>query len=187
MKQILLPMVIFATLSLPIKTLAHGTKISYENAQAIVINAVYDTGEPMGKAQISVYAPDNPSEPWLTGTTDGKGRFLFQPDSTKPGNWEVKVRHSGHGGVVRVPVTSAAQAKETQAKETQQPQQTNPTQQTNPATSPNSSTPAQVSVAKESDNLEYTPVQRGLMIASVIWGFVGTALFFSGRKKNAHI
>ena len=182
MKQILLPMFIFVTLSLPTKILAHGTKISYENAEAIVINVVYDSGEPMGKAQISVYAPDNPSEPWLTGTTDGKGRFLFQPDSTKPGNWEVKVRHSGHGGVVRVPVTSAAQP-----KETQQAQQTQQTQQTNPTTSPNSSTPAQVSVAKESENLEYTPLQRGLMIASVIWGFVGTALFFSGRKKNAHI
>lgn len=180
MKQILLPMVIFATLSLPIKTLAHGTKISYENTEAVVINAVYDTGEPMGKAQISVYTPDNPSQPWLTGTTDDRGRFLFQPDSTKSGKWEVKVRHLGHGGVVRVPVTSTAQTQEIQdTQETRQPQQ---------KTTPDPSTAAQVvSVSKDSDNLEYTPIQRGLMIASVIWGCVGTALFFSNRKKNAHI
>ncbi|MEM6403860.1 MAG: carboxypeptidase-like regulatory domain-containing protein [Cyanobacteria bacterium P01_D01_bin.116] len=173
MRQILLPIFIFATLSLPTKTLAHGTKISYENTEAIVIKAAYNTGEPMGKAQISVYAPDNPSQPWLTGTTDEKGRFLFQPDSTKSGNWEVKVRHLGHGGVVKVPVTSTAETEETQ--ETQQ------------TTSPNSSTPEQVVRVPESDSLEYTPVQRGLMITSVIWGFVGTALFFSNRKKNAHI
>lgn len=180
MKQILLPMVIFATLSIPIKTLAHGTKISYKNTEAIVINAVYDTGEPMGKAQISVYAPDNSSQPWLTGTTDDQGRFLFQPDSKKSGNWEVKVRHLGHGGVVRVPITSTVQTQEIQnTQETQQPQQ---------KTTPDPSTPSQVvDVSQKSDNLEYTPMQRGLMIASVIWGCVGTALFFSGRKKNAHI
>ena len=173
MRQILLPIFIFATLSLPTKILAHGTKISYENTEAIVIKAAYNTGEPMGKAQISVYAPDNPSQPWLTGTTDEKGRFLFQPDSTKSGNWEVKVRHLGHGGVVRVPVTSIAQPTETQ--------------QTQPKASPNSSTPEQVVRVSESENFEYTPVQRGLMIASVIWGCVGTGLFFSNRKKNAHI
>ncbi|KST61974.1 carboxypeptidase-like regulatory domain-containing protein [Mastigocoleus testarum] len=177
MKQILLPMFIFVTLSLPTKILAHGTKISYENTEAIVINAVYDTGKPMGKAQILVYTPDNPSQPWLTGTTDQKGRFLFQPDSTKIGNWKVKVRHLGHGGVIQVPVTSKAQT-----------QQIEEIQQTQATTSSNSSTPEQVvSISKESDNLEYTPMQRGLMIASVIWGCVGTALFFSSRKKNAHI
>lgn len=177
MKQILLPMFIFVTLSLPTKILAHGTKISYKNAETIVINAVYDTGEPMGKAQVSVYTPDNPSQPWLTGITDRQGRFLFQPDSTKTGNWEVKVRHLGHGGVVQVPVTLKAQT-----------QQTEEIQQIQPTTSSNSSTPAQVvSVSKESNNLKYTPMQRGLMIASVIWGCVGTALFFSGRKNNAHI
>ena len=174
MKQILLPIFIFVTLSLPIKILAHGTKISYENTEAIVINAVYDTGEPMGKAQVSVYTPDNSSQPWLTGTTDERGRFLFQPDSTKSGDWEVRVRHLGHGGVVRVPVTSKAQTQDTQ--ETQQ------------KITPDPSTPAQVvDVSQESNNLEYTPMQRGLMIASVIWGCVGTALFFSNRKKNAHI
>ncbi|MEL6458508.1 MAG: carboxypeptidase-like regulatory domain-containing protein [Cyanobacteria bacterium J06636_27] len=179
MRQILLPIFIFATLSLPTKILAHGTKISYENTEAIVIKATYNTGEPMGKAQISVYTPDNPSQPWLTGTTDEKGRFLFQPDSTTSGNWEVKVRHLGHGGVVKVPVTTAQPKK---------------TQQTQPTASPNSSTPEQVVRVPESDihaervsAIEYTPVQRGLMIASVIWGCVGTALFFLNRKKNAHI
>ena len=54
MRQILLPIFIFATLSLPTKILAHGTKISYEKTEAIVIKAAYNTGEPMGKAQISV-------------------------------------------------------------------------------------------------------------------------------------
>lgn len=174
MKQIFLPIFIFATLSLPTKTLAHGTKINYQNTEAIVINAAYDTGKPMKKAQISVYAPDNPSQPWLTGTTDSEGRFLFQPDSAKSGNWEVKVRHLGHGGVIRVPVTSTAQPVETQ--------------QTQPTASQTSSTPEQVVRVPESDNLEqHTPLQRGLMIASIIWGCVGTALFFSNRKKNAHI
>ena len=169
MKQILLPMFILASLSLPTKTLAHGTKISYENVRSIVINAVYDTGKPMAKAQVSVYAPVNSSQPWLTGTTDKKGRFLFQPDSTKSGKWEVKVRHLGHGGVIQVPGIPA-------------------TPQTEQTESPTVSTPTQVvSVSSQSDSLGYTPLQQGLMIGSVIWGCIGTALFFSRYKKNAHI
>lgn len=33
----------------------------------------------------------------------------------------------------------------------------------------------------------FSPLQKGVMAASVIWGLVGTALFFTGRaKKNAH-
>ena len=82
--------------------------------------------------------------------------------------------------MVRVPITSIVQTQEIQnTQETQQPQ---------PKTTPDPSTPSQVvDVSQKSDNLEYTPMQRGLMIASVIWGCVGTALFFSGRKKNAHI
>ena len=52
MRQILLPIFIFATLSLPTKTLAHGTKISYENTEAIVIKAAYNTGEQIGRAHV---------------------------------------------------------------------------------------------------------------------------------------
>lgn len=86
------------------KASAHGATVDYQTVQAISINAVYDGGQPMADAQVTVYAPNDPSTPWSTGTTDEQGRFTFTPDADQPGNWEVKVRQAGHGDIVTIPV-----------------------------------------------------------------------------------
>jgi len=91
-------------LGLPMQAYAHGARIEYTSSMAINIVAKYDSGEPMGGAQVVVYAPDNPSTPWLTGVCDDEGRFTFTPDSTKPGTWDVQVRQAGHGDIVHIPV-----------------------------------------------------------------------------------
>ena len=49
---------------------AHGAILLYRPARAIAIQAVYDSGAPMAAAQVTVFAPDAPTEPWLQGTTD---------------------------------------------------------------------------------------------------------------------
>ncbi|NJO41360.1 MAG: carboxypeptidase regulatory-like domain-containing protein [Cyanobacteria bacterium CRU_2_1] len=151
----LLPLVLLPALGFQGSAVAHGIKIDHQTVQAVQINAIYDTGEPMADAQVAIYTPDNPSEPWLTGTTDAKGHFIFTPDPTKAGNWEVSVRQAGHGGIVNVSVRGTTGGAEP-----------NPT----------------------ADGLgNYTPLQKGVMAGAVIWGFVGTALFFSRRKQqNAH-
>lgn len=87
---------------------AHGAHIDYQAVQAVNINAVYEGGQPMANAQVTVYAPNDPSTPWSTGTTDEQGRFTFTPDADQPGNWEVKVRQAGHGDIVSVPVGETA-------------------------------------------------------------------------------
>ena len=84
--------------------LAHGAKITYTVATQIELQAAYDSGEPMAGAQVAVYAPDDPSTPWLTGKCDEEGRFRFAPDPTRPGAWDVQVRQAGHGNVVHIPV-----------------------------------------------------------------------------------
>jgi nickel transport protein len=145
------------------KTLAHGVSINYAITQAIAIQAAYDTGEPMVKAQVIVYAPDNPSTPWQKGTTDEKGKFVFMPDLAKAGNWEVTVRQAGHGDVIVIPVESGTAGNA-------------------PSTPPTSSSP-ETKQATSSSPETLTPLQKGLMSGSVIWGFVGTALFFARRKK----
>ena len=66
-------------LVLPIKAYAHGAKIEYTVDIAIEIVATYDNGEPMAGAQVTVYAPDDPSTPWLTGVCNDEGRFSFIP------------------------------------------------------------------------------------------------------------
>ena len=95
-------------LVLPMQVYAHGAGIEYTSSTEIEIVAKYDTGEPMGGAQVVVYAPDDPSTPWLTGVCDDEGRFTFVPDSTKTGTWDVQVRRAGHGDMVHIPVGGGA-------------------------------------------------------------------------------
>lgn len=130
-------------LGLPMHAYAHGVKIEYTSSMAIEIVAKYDSGEPMSGAQVVVYAPDDPSTPWLTGVCDDEGRFTFTPDSSKPGTWDVQVRQAGHGGIVHIPVGEDMVSGGTGG---------------------------------------YSVIQIVLMAACVIWGGVGTALYFSRRR-----
>jgi len=132
-------------LCLPIKALAHGAKIEYTVNVAIELVAAYDNGEPMAGAQFVVYAPDDPSTPWLTGFCDDEGRFSFVPDTSKPGTWDVQVRQAGHGDIVHIPISEDA--------------------------------------AVTGSSGGYTTLQIVLMALCVVWGTVGTALYFSRRKR----
>ena len=78
---------------------AHGAFVEARNVAAVAVDARYDTGEVMAGAQVSVFAPDNPAEPWLTGVTDADGRFVFAPDSARHGQWAIQVRQAGHGAM----------------------------------------------------------------------------------------
>lgn len=132
-------------LVLPMKVFAHGAKIEYTVSMVVELVAAYDNGEPMAGAQFVVYAPDDPSTPWLTGVCDDEGRFSFTPDTSKPGIWDVKVRQAGHGDIVHIPIGEGAV------------------------------------VAGGTGG--YTTLQIGLMVACVVWGSVGTALYFSSRRR----
>jgi nickel transport protein len=108
--------------------------------------ATYDTGEPLAGGQVTVYAPDDPTAPWLTGACDDEGRFVFTPDPDKPGTWDVQVRQAGHGDIVHIPIGAGVTS---------------------------------------SGGGGFSPAQIVLMAACVVWGFVGTALFFSRRNRTS--
>ena len=137
--------VLILGLVLPIKALAHGAKIEYTVNMAIELVATYDNGEPMAGAQVVVYAPDDPTTPWLSGVCDNEGRFSFTPDTSKPGMWDIQVRQAGHGDIVHIPI----------GKDTLVTGSTG----------------------------GYTVLQIVLMAACVFWGSVGTALYFSRRRR----
>ncbi|MGP1372757.1 carboxypeptidase regulatory-like domain-containing protein [Almyronema epifaneia] len=139
----------FACLGAQTQAIAHGAKIDYQVQSAVAIQSSYDNGEPMRQAQVAVYAPDNPSEPWLTGQTDDAGKFVFTPDPAIAGNWEVQVRQAGHGDIVAIPL--------------------------------NADSELQAAIVKGSTG--YSLPQLVLMGLAGIWGFVGTALFFSRGKR----
>lgn len=140
-----------AGVTMPLRAIAHGANIEYQSTTALKINATYDSGQPMSKAEVSIYSPDNPSTPWLTGSTNESGEFVFIPDPDKIGNWEVKVRQAGHGHIITIPLNDS-----------------------------------EISTHQVSSSSlkNYTPMQKGLMIISVGWGFVGTALFFSRKPPR---
>jgi nickel transport protein len=150
--------------------LAHGAHIEYQPTESIQIQAKYDSGEPMQGAQVMVYSPENLSEPWTQGTTDDQGRFVFSPDTSQPGNWEVTVRQAGHGDIVAIPV-AGDEAAVADVGETATGDET--------AAAPICETPAESSP----QTAQLSPVQQGITIGAVIWGFIGTALFFARGKR----
>ena len=89
---------------LPVTAYAHGAKIEYTSEVTIDLVAAYDSGEPMAEAQVVVYTPDAPSTPWLNGTCDEEGRFMFVPDASIPGTWDIQVRQAGHGDMVHITI-----------------------------------------------------------------------------------
>jgi nickel transport protein len=125
----------------------HGAFVDVTEIQAVAVDARYDTDEPMTEAQVSVFAPDDPAEPWRVGRTDAAGQFVFVPDE-RAGRWAIQVRQAGHGAIGYVEVGVAARITPTG--------------------------PAKAGL---------DPLQRWLMVASVVWGCIGTALYF---RRTAH-
>lgn len=153
---------------LPTAAQAHGAKIEYKIAPAIALQAMYDAGEPMTTAQVTVYAPSDPSKPWLTGKTDKEGRFSFVPDPAIAGEWVVQAREAGHGAMIHVTLGNDSAAAQDGASGAA-------------ASGAASGTPvAAAPVQSEAQS----PLQRWLMGASAVWGLIGTALFFARKKAG---
>lgn len=151
-------------LILPIdKVFAHGTVINYQTKESIEIEAKFDNGIPMKNAQVVIYSPHNPTEAWLSATTDDKGKFMFSPDVSQEGNWTVKVRTAGHGNVINIPIESPV-------TETDNPQ--------------SQEIITSRSISAPSINASLTMAQKLMMATTGVWGFVGTALFFSRKKME---
>lgn len=89
---------------------AHGVVLQQDtrsDLEVVEITAVFDTGEPMAGALITVFSPRYPAHPWLSGRANQEGRFWFVPDSGQPGFWTVRVREEGHGAMISVEVPTA--------------------------------------------------------------------------------
>ena len=150
---------------------AHGSQIKYYQTSAIAIQASFEDGTPMANAQAVVYSPQDPTTPWLTGMTDEEGQFTFVPDSSLSGNWDVKIRQSGHGDIVSIPVVEGRIV--SNLKEQSATLETSKTRESLEI----SATGAVPS------NQDFTPWQKLMMTLTSVWGFVGTAFFFS---RNQH-
>jgi nickel transport protein len=80
---------------------AHGVTSKIDTG-GIVVSAMYDTGEPMDYARVTVSAP-GANLKFQSGRTDRNGKFCFCPDVS--GDWKVVVDDEmGHRLEVNVPV-----------------------------------------------------------------------------------
>ncbi|WP_211163347.1 hypothetical protein [Azoarcus taiwanensis] len=127
---------------------AHAAYIQLSPARGVEVRAAYDSGEPMVSAQVRIYAPDAPARVWLQGLTDESGVYRFVPDPAIDGAWAVQVRQAGHGAMGEIRLEPTS----VPAAEAALPLSTS-------ATGPD-------------------PLQKALMAAAIIWGFIGTALYF---------
>ena len=80
------------------RAMAHGTE-SLVVEGAVAIKAVYDDQSPMAFCDVSVFAPGESTEPFLTGASDANGHFAFVPD--RMGTWSLQV-DDGMGHLVSV-------------------------------------------------------------------------------------
>ena len=103
-KVLFASLILLAGLGIPSKVLAHAVETNYLLSSDLEIKSNYSTGEPLEKAEVVIYAPNNPSEPWMVGNMDEQGRFSFMPDLSIPGDWEVQINQEGHEDFLTIPV-----------------------------------------------------------------------------------
>lgn len=96
---------LMAVIGVAPRAIAHSVETDFEfTAEGLEFTSQFSTGEPFENAEVQVFSPDNPTEPWMTGTTDENGRFSFQPDESISGEWEVRFGEGDHGDLWTVPV-----------------------------------------------------------------------------------
>ncbi len=149
------------------KGLTHGSNIEYIFTKAINIKATYENGDLIKNGQVTVYNPSDPANPWLKGFTNEKGEFIFIPDYSITGNWEVKVRQAGHGNIITIPIN-------------QDSVNDSKTETTIKAENEGNNNVKSLNL----NNTKYTIQQKLIMAGFGIWGCVGTALYFSRKKAE---
>lgn len=188
-KTVLLFVTLLLTFIFAATAYAHGVVIIYTlKADGVVeLFAEFDTGEPMAEAQVTIYAPDDPLTPWLTDTADAEGRYRFVIDPELLGTWDVQYRKAGHGDIIHFQLEpgmiDAALVTHPPGKFTSATAPPNPEKK--PANTGTSVEPSSVSSGgNTAASGGFSSIQIILMSASVIWGFVGTALYFSSKKTT---
>ena len=261
---VILLLALFTAFTLTSVAYAHGVIITYTlkaNGQ-LELHAEFDTGEPMGEAQVTIYSPEDPLTPWLTGVADEMGDYIVVLDPDLVGAWDVQFRKAGHGDIIYIQLEAGlidpalvvdppgdlmgeplaaemeaapvddvkksmedslkispavanqaetavkdkaiAEAETTAEDKAISPETVVETKVLAPVeTDPErNAVDGQDAVIQTGNDREAVPVissggntatsggfsslQILLMSASVIWGFVGTALYFSNKKTQAH-
>jgi nickel transport protein len=107
MRSLLLVLLLsLALVGFPSQAWAHQVETDYMLGSQLQFQSRFSTGEPFAGARVTIYAPNQPDQPWQTLTTDSQGQFSFLPDRTIVGNWEVRIEDEdqSHADYWTVPV-----------------------------------------------------------------------------------
>ncbi len=179
---------------------AHGVVLEVmfaPDSGTLTVTAAFDTGEILDEAQVAVFAPSNLINPWLTGVTDSDGAFSFMPDFDDEGEWTIQVRKAGHGGQATQMIDAgmAPSTDETASNANDAPTTINTDagrivitgdavfEVRGDVVITTTGTPSTQATPNPSITNDFSPAQIIIMSASVIWGAIGTALYFNGRSK----
>ena len=141
----ILLIILLSVFSFVEKTSAHGTGYNIIKG-GIGIEAMYNEGSPMSDSDVTLFSPDNSTNPYLTGITDQKGRFIFFPETK--GEWILRVDDGmGHSLTAKLDVTEKG-------------------------------------VLSKTDGAILSYLQKITMAICVLWGLIGTGLYFKSKKDN---
>ena len=201
---------VWIVLAFAMPTFAHGVRINHTIDEAtgeITVMAAFDTGEVLDEAAVIIFAPDDLINPWSTGVMDETGSYTFIPDYTLEGFWDIQVRKAGHGGLINIEISQDMMPEdppEDDITASEDDTQTSLTMSDGSQIVITGDAQFQVTgdiVISATGTIEeantnttqvvnplgngFTTAQIIIMSVSVIWGFIGTALFFARRKPDA--
>ena len=96
--------------TIPKIVLAHAIQTNYLlESDTLEIQSVFGAIEeyPNPNAKITIYAPNNPEQPWLETQTDENGEYSFKPNLDIEGEWAIEIgdEDSEHWDRIIVPIT----------------------------------------------------------------------------------
>jgi nickel transport protein len=138
---------------------AHGSHVeatitrTIEVTRTVEVVATTHGSRPMADGQVTVFAPGAPEEPWLSAVCDAEGRVRFELPADAAGTWDIRVAHRGHGGRIQLEV----------------PGEDGDTRDT-------------ITAEAIAAQPQLSTLQKAILGGGVVWGCIGTALFFARRR-----
>ena len=99
-------LVLVSLLGFPSKVFAHGVETNYSlNIKSLELQSLFSTGEAFKDAPVIVHPPAGSDYAPIAGRTNEQGMFVFEPDYSVSGEWEVEIGEDSHWDMLTIPVS----------------------------------------------------------------------------------
>jgi nickel transport protein len=99
-------LVLVSLLGFPSQAFAHGVETNYNlNIKSLELQSLFSTGEAFKDAPVIVHPPAGSDYAPIEGRTNEQGMFVFEPDYSVSGEWEVEIGEDSHWDMLVIPVS----------------------------------------------------------------------------------